>query len=80
MLNQLHDQAPPELVAVRKFVKDLGIHPCTFWRWEQHGRIGPVLNIAGRKYLTRGHITEFLRRAEAGEFAVEVKPPVRRVA
>jgi len=63
------------LVAVRVFCRELNIAPSTHWRWERRGWIGPSHNIGGRKYHTTEQITEFKRRAEAGEFAANIKPP-----
>lgn len=69
----------PELTAVRKFTREIGIDPTTFWRWRQRGWVGEPINIAGRLYLTATQIEEFKQRAAAGEFAVQIKPPIRRV-
>lgn len=62
------------LVAVRAFCADLKIVSSTHWRWEERKWIGPSLNIGGGKYHTAEQIAEFRRRAEAGEFAVNIRP------
>ena len=64
----------PELISVRRFRADLGVVASTVWRWIQRGWLGKPVNIAGRLYLTRDQIAEFRRRAEAGEFAANIKP------
>jgi predicted DNA-binding transcriptional regulator AlpA len=65
----------PELISLRRFRADLGVVPSTAWRWVQRGWLGRPVNIGGRLYLTREQIAEFKRRAEAGEFASNIKPP-----
>lgn len=71
----------PDLVALRKFLADAGVHPCTGWRWIKRGWLPEPLNIAGRLYLSGEQITEFKRRAAAGEFSVNIRPPapIRRI-
>ena len=58
--------APP--VALDKWTADVGINPSTAWQWRKRGWLKTV-NIAGRHYITAAQRTEFLRLAEAGEFA-----------
>ena len=65
----------PDLIALRRFRADLGIVPSTGWKLIQRGWLGPPVNIGGRLYLTREQIAEFKRRAAAGEFASNIKPP-----
>ncbi|MGA2446564.1 MAG: hypothetical protein ABSG50_14170 [Opitutaceae bacterium] len=60
--------APP--VALDKWIADVGINPSTAWHWRKRGWLKTV-NIAGRHYLTAAQRAEFIRRAEAGEFAKE---------
>ena len=48
----------------------------TAWRWRKRGWLETV-NIAGRPYLTDKALAEFLRRAEASEFAKKHKTPNR---
>jgi predicted DNA-binding transcriptional regulator AlpA len=65
----------PDLIALRKFLGDAGVHPCTGWRWIKRGWLPKPLNISGRLYLSREQVVEFMRRAAAGEFAVNLRPP-----
>jgi hypothetical protein len=58
--------APP--VALDKRTADVGINPSTAWQWRKRGWLKTV-NIACRHYLAAAQRAEFLRRAEAGEFA-----------
>ncbi len=62
-------------VAVRRWIRDIGISPSTFWRWRQRGWISEPVNIAGRLYLTIEQIDEFERRAKDGEFSIPSAPP-----
>jgi hypothetical protein len=73
--------AVPDFIALRKFLSDAGVHSCTGWRWIKRGWLPKPINIAGRLYLTGEQITEFKRRASAGEFAVNLRPPapIRRI-
>jgi len=71
-------QIQPELVSVRRFRKQVDVVPSTVWRWIQRGWLGRPCNISGRLYLTREQIAEFKRRAVAGEFAVNIRPPRSR--
>lgn len=50
--------------------------PVTLWRWREKGWLQTV-NLAGRQYVTAEAISDFKRRAEAGEFAKEHKTPNR---
>jgi len=61
-----YTDAPP--VALDKWITDVGINPSTAWQWRKRGWLKTV-NIAGRHYLTAAQRAEFVRRAEAGEFA-----------
>jgi hypothetical protein len=58
----------PELVALSKWLREIGRSDTTGWRWCQAGWLHPV-NIAGRPYLTGEDIRQFHSRAAAGEFA-----------
>ena len=62
-------------IAVRRWIREIGISASTFWRWRQRGWICEPINIGGRLYLTLEQIAEFERRAEAGEFAAPMRPP-----
>ena len=74
-------QIQPELISVRRFRAQLGVVPSTVWRWIQRGWLGRPCNISGRLYLTREQLEEFKRRAAAGKFAVNIRPPrPRKVA
>jgi hypothetical protein len=70
-------QIQPGLITIRRFHEQVGVVPSTVWRWIQRGWLGPC-NISGRLYLTREQIAEFKRRAVAGEFAVNIRPPRSR--
>jgi hypothetical protein len=58
----------PELVALSKWLREIGRGNTTGWRWCQAEWLHPI-NIAGRPYLTREDIRQFQTRAAAGEFA-----------
>lgn len=58
--------SPP--MALDKWIAEVGINPSTAWQWRRKGWLTTV-NIAGRHYLTATQRAEFVRRAEAGEFA-----------
>jgi hypothetical protein len=65
------------ILSLRKFTRDAGIHQTTAWRWRRAGWL-KTINIGSRQYITRDGLAEFLRRAEAGEFARKNAPPARR--
>lgn len=67
------DNALPKLVSLNKWLQEIGVTSTTGWRWRKRG-ILRTTNIYGRLYLTQDAINEFLTRAEAGEFAMEVNP------
>jgi hypothetical protein len=56
---------PP--LALAKFIEQIGITPCTAWRWRRLGLIKTV-NLCGRHYILRSEIQRFNERAAAGEF------------
>ena len=62
----------PRMVALYKFLTDLGVTSTTGWRWRKKGLL-PTVNIYGRLYLTEATIADFHRRAAAGDFAKESK-------
>lgn len=64
---------PANVVSLSKWLAEVGVTPCTAWRWRKKGWLKTV-NICGRQYLTHEAIEEFSRRAVAGEF-----PQVHRV-
>ena len=63
-------------MSLQKFCENTGISNGTAWRWRRKGWLLTV-NICGRQYVTDKGLAEFLRRAEAGEFAQEHKTPRR---
>ncbi len=65
----------PHLIALRRFRADLDVAPCTPWRWIKKGWLGKPQNIGGRLYLTLEQVLEFERRAAAGEFSRDIRPP-----
>jgi hypothetical protein len=60
----------PPIMAFAKFLNMIGRSRTTGWRWRQHGWIN-VITIAGRPYVRREDIENFLGRAERGEFTTE---------
>lgn len=62
------------LIALHKWIGEIGITSVTAWRWRQRGWISTI-NIAGRHYIAREEIERFHRRAEAGEFAKKAITP-----
>jgi predicted site-specific integrase-resolvase len=69
--NEIAVNANAPLVALRKWVRELGISDTTAWRWTRAGLIHPI-NVAGKLYLSAEDIHAFASRAKAGEFA---RPP-----
>lgn len=63
----------PRLVALNKWLADMGVTSTTGWRWRKKGVLR-VTDIYGRLYISEEAAAEFHRRATAGEFALEVKP------
>ncbi len=63
--------------SLQTFGHALGISPITLWRWRNKGWLQTV-NIAGRQYITAVAKTEFLRRAEAGEFSKVHRSPFQK--
>ena len=70
------NQAAAAVISLSKWLNQVGVTPCTAWRWRKKGWLKTV-NIAGRQYLTQESIDEFHHRASAGEFAqvLKVLPP-----
>jgi predicted site-specific integrase-resolvase len=60
--------APIAVISLAKWLEQIGVTPCTAWRWRKKGWL-KTINIAGRQYLTQEAMEEFHRRAVAGEFA-----------
>jgi hypothetical protein len=65
-INEVASQPP--LIAYHKFLDQVGVSRTTGWRWRTKNWL-QVITIAGRPYVRREAIHEFLSRAEAGEFA-----------
>ncbi|MGD0904152.1 MAG: hypothetical protein ABR924_14530 [Terracidiphilus sp.] len=65
------------IVSLSKFCRQASISDVTAWRWRRRGWLSTV-NICGRPYITDKGLSEFLRRAEAGDFAKEHKVPRRK--
>lgn len=65
------------VVSLSKWLEQVGVTPCTAWRWRKRGWLKTV-NICGRQYLTQEAIDEFHRRAVAGKFAQVHKVPARK--
>ena len=62
--------------SLQSFVLGMGISPVTAWRFEKRGWLNTV-NIAGRRYITSEAAADFVRRAQAGEFAKQHPTPKR---
>jgi hypothetical protein len=73
---QRKNDGTPELIAMSKWLREIGRSDTTGWRWRMAGWLHPI-NIAGRPYLTRPDIQQFQTRAIAGEFS---KGPVGAAA
>lgn len=55
-------------IALRNWVRQIGISPVTAWRWQRAGWLD-VFNVGGRSYLTKESRERFQARAASGEFA-----------
>ena len=74
-LNERPPLPPPAaIISLAKWLEQVGVTPCTAWRWRRKGWLKTV-NIAGRQYLTQEAIDEFHHRAATGEFAQVHKVP-----
>lgn len=69
-----HLNPGPAVVSLSRWLEQVGVTPCTAWRWRKKGWLRTI-NIAGRQYLTQEAIDEFHRRASAGEFSQPAKVP-----
>lgn len=65
---------PPQLYDFGRWLASMGKTPITGWRWRQRG-IVKTLNIFGRVYISQEEAENFVRRAQAGEFAQPHKTP-----
>jgi len=66
MIHNIDNEGPFQTLT--KFLGSVGVSRSTGWRWRQLGWLECV-PIAGRAYVTKKSVDEFLKRAEAGEFA-----------
>jgi hypothetical protein len=57
-----HPSPGPAVVSLSRWLEQVGVTPCTAWRWRKKGWL-KTSNIAGRQYLTQEAIDEFHRRA-----------------
>jgi len=69
-------ETTPKLIGLHKWLTQIGVTNTTGWRWRKKGLIRTI-NIYGRLYLSDEAIAEFHRRANAGEFAIEMKPATK---
>ena len=72
-----NSNAAGAVISLAKWVEQVGVTPCTAWRWRRKGWL-KTINISGRQYLTQAAIDAFHRRAVAGEFAQAPKVPTRK--
>ena len=80
MFNNKSDQGAmtkPPIIALNRWVAQVGVTPCTAWRWRKAGMLKTV-NISGRIYVDADSIREFEERAARGEFAKEHRTPKRQ--
>jgi hypothetical protein len=66
----------PALRSLDSWIDAVGVTRSTVWRWRRDGKLETV-NIAGRVYVTDEAIADFVKRAEAGEFAQHHVAPKR---
>jgi predicted site-specific integrase-resolvase len=64
-------------MSLRKFCREAGISDVTAWRWRRRGWL-VTINICGKQYITGEALTEFMCRAQSGEFAKQPKVPKPR--
>lgn len=55
-------------MALDQFLAQMGVTAATGWRWRRAGEL-QTINIHGRVYVLPEAVSEFNRRAAAGEFA-----------
>lgn len=68
-----------KITSLQNFCRNAGISPVTAWRMRRKGWLKTV-NICGRQYVTDESASEFVRRAESGEFAKSHPTPKRKEA
>jgi len=66
-----------QLIALKKFERDVGVSSTTTWRWTRLGWLHPV-RIANKLYLTAADIEQFIQRAQRGELAGELAGVARK--
>jgi len=64
----------PQLRSFAQWLREIPASKTTGWRWRRKNWIRTV-NLSGKIYVSADAITEFIRRAEAGEFSAEAKTP-----
>lgn len=64
------------LIPASRLQEVLGRDPCTLWRWRKRRWLPPLVFIGGRAYYQTSELTEFFRRAAAGDFATPHCPPL----
>jgi hypothetical protein len=77
-VRELIDPTPhrPRLRPYATFLAEIDKTSCTGWRYAKKGWV-TLTNIAGKNYISAESEDEFLRRAEAGEFARAATVPRR---
>ena len=63
---------PP--LSLDRFLQESGLSPVTAWRYRRKGWL-KTINICGRHYVTREAISDFNRKAQAGEFSKMPRRP-----
>jgi len=58
-----------------KFLEEMGKSSTTGHRWRKAGMI-TTINIMGKLYVSEHEVEKFMKRAQNGEFARDVRPPL----
>ena len=66
-MNEIENDAP--IMALRKFQELLAVSRTTVFRFRQRKWLRTVV-IAGKPYVTRAAVQDFVSRAEAGQFSI----------
>jgi hypothetical protein len=74
-LNPQSESPAGELVSFDLWIRTLNRTRATGHRWRKQFPCLKVLNVFGKLCVTRASIAEFERRALAGEFQRDVRPP-----
>ena len=69
----------PVPIPLSRWTRAIGRSAPTVWKWRRLGWLRTV-NIASKQYVTPEAAAEFMRRAEAGEFARKAVTPQRKRA